>query len=175
MVFIAFLATFPWWAYGIVGSENYATCKFVHRRGMIFLGYLNTAATNKLPGSNYIYRNLLAVINITEKTFLFRVEVLQILQLTYSSINPRFDPGVHSCGSRYRKPRFHVRNILSCMRTGLPSLPSTLRSEQKGTGLTAEISLCFFYDDVDLHLTSTNLSFILRWVSLYKFSGERYV
>ena len=30
LVFVTFFATFPWWAYVTVGSENYTTCKFVH-------------------------------------------------------------------------------------------------------------------------------------------------
>jgi len=48
------------------------------------------------------------------------------------------------------------------MRTTLLPLASTLRSGQKGTETTVEISLFFFFDSVDLHLTFFNLSFVLR-------------
>lgn len=78
-------------------------------------------------------------------------------------INPRSDPGVHFFPYVCSVDLVSMSvNILSCMRTRLLPLASTLRSEQKGTEIKAEISIFFFYDGVDLHLTSSDLSFVLR-------------
>ena len=112
-------------------------CKGQHRATHIsslgYLWYLYSAATKKLSGLNYIYRNFLAIINITRKTFLLRVGVLQILQLTCFSINLRFDPRVHSLAVLlWTSFPCNVMSLLSCMRTRLFSscFNSSFRTER---------------------------------------------
>ena len=61
------------------------------------------------------------------------------------NINPRSNAGVHSfLFNKFSVDLVSMSScILSCMRTRLLPLASTLRSEQKGTEITPEISIFF--------------------------------